>query len=445
MAKTTTLFVCNECGYESGKWYGKCPECAAWNSFTQVAQADVKATRSSSRTVIAPQNIGKIQSVAEKRTSTGYAEFDRVLGGREDNVGMVPGAVMLLSGDPGVGKSTIMLQLALHLATLGKTVVYVTGEESESQVKMRAERITSAKALGALPLFILATTDIDAAIESATQVNPDLVIIDSVQTMVSQELTGFAGSIPQIRYTTSRLVSFAKGKNIPVYLIGHVTKEGMVAGPMMLSHMVDTVLYLEGELLTGTRILRAFKNRFGDTSEVGIFLMEENGLVELSDAASFFVDKKDGTVPGSCITVVMEGSRPLLVEIQALVVPSNLAYPRRVANGIAEKRLELLLAVLQKHARVPVDRMDIFVNVVGGLKIQEPAVDLAVCLAIASSHRGKSLKSTVAIAEVGLLGEIKHVVNLEKRIKEAQKFGFKRVVSAKDGQFLNSIVQKNII
>lgn len=445
MAKTSTLFVCNNCGYESGKWYGKCPECNSWNSFTQVAQADIKATRTTARTVAAPQNIGKIKSVAENRTSTGYAEFDRVLGGRGDNVGMVPGAVMLLSGDPGVGKSTIMLQLGLNLAKAGKTVVYVTGEESESQVKMRAERISSAKTLESLPLFILAVTDIDAALESAGQVKPDLVIIDSIQTMVSEELTGFAGSIPQIRYATSRLVAFAKSKNIPVYLIGHVTKDGMVAGPMILSHMVDTVLYLEGEALTGTRILRTFKNRFGDTSEVGIFLMEESGLVELSDASSFFVDKKDGSVPGSCVAIVMEGSRPLLVEIQALVVPSNLAYPRRVANGIAEKRLELLLAVLQKHVRVPIERMDVFVNVVGGLKIQEPAVDLAVCLAIISSFQGKALQSTVAVAEVGLLGELKHVVNLEKRIKEAGKLGFKKILSAKDGQFLHVVVKRNIV
>jgi DNA repair protein RadA/Sms len=444
MAKTSTLFVCNECGYESSKWYGKCPECNAWNTFTQVPQADIKATKSRSRTVSAPQNIGKIISVAENRTSTGYAEFDRVLGGRDTNVGMVPGAVMLLSGDPGVGKSTIMLQLALNLAKNGKTVVYITGEESESQVKMRAERISSAKSLESLPLFILATIDIDAALESASQVKPDLVIIDSVQTMVSDELTGFAGSIPQIRYATSRLVAYAKSNNVPVYLIGHVTKDGMVAGPMTLSHMVDTVLYLEGEALTGTRILRTFKNRFGDTSEVGIFIMEESGLIELSDASSFFVDKKDGSVPGSCVTVIMEGSRPLLVEIQALVVPSNLAYPRRVANGIAEKRLELLLAVLQKHAKVPTEKMDVFVNVVGGLKVQEPAVDLAVCLSIASSFRGKALNSTVAIAEVGLLGELKHVVNLEKRIKEATKFGFKKVLSAQQGKFLESVIKANI-
>ncbi len=446
MAKLSSLYVCNNCGYESGKWYGKCPECDSWNSFTQVAAPDRKAAQSASRGPVAePQNIGTIKSVAENRTSTGYEEFDRVLGGRGSNVGIVPGSVMLLSGDPGVGKSTIMLQLGLNLAKAGKTVVYVTGEESESQVKMRSERIESAKSLSSLPLFILSTTDIDAALESAQQVNPDLVIIDSIQTMVSTELTGFAGSIPQIRYATSRLVSFAKGNQIPVFLIGHVTKEGMVAGPMILSHMVDTVLYMEGEALTGTRILRSFKNRFGDTSEVGIFLMEEKGLVELSDASSFFVDKKDGGVPGSCVTVIMEGSRPLLVEVQALVVPSTLAYPRRVANGVAEKRLELLLAVLQKHVRIPIERMDVFVNIVGGLKVQEPAVDLSVCLAIISSFKGKALPSTVAISEVGLLGELKHVVNLEKRIKESQKLGFKKVLSAKDAKFLNDVVTRSLV
>lgn len=444
--KLSSLYVCNNCGYESGKWYGKCPECDSWNSFTQVAAPDRKAAQAAASRgpVAAPQNIGVIKSVAENRTSTGYEEFDRVLGGRDDNTGIVAGSVMLLSGDPGVGKSTIMLQLGLNLAKAGKTVVYITGEESESQVKMRSERIENDTILGKIPLFILSTTDIDSAIESAQQVNPDLVIIDSIQTMVSTELTGFAGSIPQIRYATSRLVAFAKGNQIPVFLIGHVTKDGMVAGPMILSHMVDTVLYMEGEALTGTRILRTFKNRFGDTSEVGIFLMEERGLVELSDASSFFVDKKDGGVPGSCVAVVMEGSRPLLVEIQALVVPSTLAYPRRVANGIAEKRLELLLAVLQKHVRIPIERMDVFVNVVGGLKVQEPAVDLSVCLAIISSFKSKALPSTVAVSEVGLLGELKHVVNLEKRIKEAHKLGFKTVVSAKDAKFLNSVVTKNL-
>lgn len=438
-----SVYVCNSCGYESGKWYGRCPECDSWNSFQEVVvQAKKgKARVSSSLALPELQKIGTIQSVSESRTSTGFAEFDRVLGGKDTNTGIVPGSVMLLSGDPGVGKSTILLQLALKLSQAGKKVLYVTGEESESQVKMRAERIIESSKLSELPLFILSTTDIDLGLELAENTPPDLVIIDSIQTMVSGELTGFAGSIPQIRYATSRLVAFAKSKHIPVFMIGHVTKEGMVAGPMILSHMVDTVLYLEGEALTGTRILRSFKNRFGDTSEVGIFIMDEQGLKELSDAASFFVDKKDGQVAGSCVTVVMEGSRPILVEIQALVVPSTFAYPRRIANGIAEKRLELLLAVIQKHVRLPIERMDVFVNVVGGLKVQEPAVDLAVCLAIMSSFESKPLSSTVAIAEVGLLGELKHVVNLDKRIREAKKLGFENVVSAKQVKYLNKVAR----
>ncbi len=444
MAKT--LFICNKCGYESGKWYGRCPECDSWNSFEEMQVADKKGgSRRSTLAVPDPIQIGVVQSVAENRTSTGFGEFDRVLGGRGDNIGIVPGSVLLLSGDPGVGKSTILLQLALNLATAGKKILYVTGEESESQVKMRAERIIKkTEVLENASLFIISTTDIDLALESAEATKPDLVIIDSIQTMVSSEHSGFAGSIPQIRYATSRLVSFAKGHSIPVFLVGHVTKEGMVAGPMILSHMVDTVLYLEGEALTGTRILRTFKNRFGDTSEVGIFVMEEQGLTELSDASSFFVDKKAGGVPGSCVTVMMEGSRPLLVEIQALVVPSTFAYPRRVANGIAEKRLELLLAVIQKHVKIPVERMDVFVNVVGGLKVKEPGVDLAVCLAVMSSYKNKPLPSTAAIAEVGLLGELKYVVNLEKRVKEAKRLGFSNVLSVKNNDFLNSISHKEL-
>jgi DNA repair protein RadA/Sms len=444
MAKV--MFVCNNCGYESGKWYGKCPECGEWNTFAQISVEDTKAKSRGSRISLEPQKIGEVARVAETRTSTGFAEFDRVLGGRDGNMGIVPGSVLLLSGDPGVGKSTILLQLAIKLADSGKNVMYVTGEESESQVKMRAERIeTDRKKLDSLPLFILSTTDIDAGLESAEKSKPDLVIIDSIQTMLSTELTGFAGSIPQIRYATSRLVTFAKGRNIPVFMIGHVTKDGMVAGPMILSHMVDTVLYLEGESITGTRILRTFKNRFGDTSEVGIFIMEEKGLIELADASSFFVDKKDGAVPGSCVAVVMEGSRPILVEVQALVVPTTLSFPRRVANGIAEKRLELLLAVLQKHARIPVERMDVFVNIVGGLKIQEPAADLAVCMAIISSVQNKALASTAAIAEVGLLGELKSVVNLDKRIKEADKLGFHKVVSAKKTKYLHELAKGSAV
>jgi DNA repair protein RadA/Sms len=361
-----TKFVCASCGYESGKWLGRCPDCSSWNTFQEIS---VLTTSSKSKSLIeigassVPQPINKVKSVSQNRVSTGFSEFDRVLGG-----GVVSGSVILLSGDPGIGKSTLLLQLALKIANSGKKVLYITGEESESQVKLRAERILVGKAEPE-SLLIFSTGNIDRAIEACEKEKPDLVIVDSIQTLASESFPGFPGSLPQIRHATSRMVSFSKTNLIPVFLIGHVTKEGVVAGPMLLSHMVDTVLYLEGQELTGTKILRAFKNRFGDTSEVGIFTMEESGLMEISDTANFFMDKNKKGVPGSCLTVVMEGSRPIIVEIQALVVPTNLSFARRVASGISEKRLELLLAVMQKHLRLPFDRVDVFVNVVGGLKI----------------------------------------------------------------------------
>lgn len=439
MVKLTTVYTCSNCGYESAKWNGKCPECGNWNTFEeQVIEAKSKSgapviTLSNSKT---PQKVGDVKSRSLERISTNIEEFDRVLGGIGKYIGIVPGSVVLLSGDPGVGKSTIMLQIALQIAKGEKKVLYVSGEESESQVKIRAERIVSEKDLKVSTLSIFSSTDIDQIISVSDTSKIDLLIVDSIQTMSSNDATGFPGSLPQIRYATMKLVNFAKKNHIPVFLIGHVTKDGVVAGPMLLSHMVDCVLYLEGDTMTGTRIIRSFKNRFGDTSEVGIFLMEEKGLIQIANTQEFFLSQNEKKVPGSCITVVMEGSRPLLVEIQALAVPSQLAFPRRVSAGIPDKRLELLLAVLQKHGRINVDKYDIFVNVVGGLKVSETASDLAVCLAIASSIKNNSLKSTVAVSEVGLLGELKSVVNLEKRIKEAEKFGFKKVLTIKNAPYL---------
>jgi len=443
MAKTK--FVCESCGYETGKWYGKCPECNSWNTLTEVVLEDKKGQYStfSSKTSLVPQKIGAIKSIKEKRLYLHFEELNRVMGGSDlpSGGGIVPGSVTLISGDPGVGKSTLLLQVALFLSQEGKKVLYVTGEESETQVKMRAERIMGSEKLQKHELFITSTTDIDSVLVLAHSKRPDLLIIDSIQTMQTSGLSGFPGSIPQIRYCTSRLVALAKREQIPVIMIGHVTKEGMVAGPMLLSHMVDTVLYLEGELMTGTRILRSFKNRFGDTSEVGIFIMEEKGMVELKDASLFFTNKNNQSSPGSCLTVIMEGSRPLLIEIQALSVPSTLSFPRRVSTGISEKRLELLLAVIQKHAKISIERMDIFVNVVGGLKIQETASDLAVAMAIISSFKNMALKTSAFIAEIGLLGELKHVVNLEKRIKEANKFGAKNVITAKNAKSLSEAIK----
>lgn len=380
--------------------------------------------------------IGKIKSTSLERISTTFAEFDRVLGGNEKALGVVPGEVVLLSGDPGIGKSTIMLQIAIKIAASGKRVLYVSGEESESQIKIRAERIASEKVLSNQDLFVFSSNDIDQAILTATDKKVDLLIIDSIQTVASDEASGFPGSLPQLRYSTLKLVGFAKSTHIPVFFIGHVTKEGTIAGPQLLAHMVDCVLYLEGEALTGTRILRSLKNRFGDTNEVGIFVMEEKGLSEITNVKDFFLGTQEKAVPGSCVTAVMEGSRPLLVEVQALTVPSNLAFPRRVAQGISDRRLELLLAVLQRHGTINAEKYDVFVNVVGGLKITETASDLAICLAIASSIKGLALTQTVAIAEVGLLGETKAVINLEKRIKEAEKMGYKNIISSKNAPFL---------
>lgn len=441
-----TKFVCASCGYESGKWLGRCPDCSSWNTFQEVK---VQESVSKGKSLIeisssaAPQQISKVKSVSQDRISTGFSEFDRVLGGISENGklgGVVSGSVTLLSGDPGIGKSTLLLQLALKISSLGKKVLYITGEESESQVKLRAERILLGKNEPE-SLYIFSTGNIDAAIDACEKQKPDLVIVDSIQTLASESFPGFPGSLPQIRHATSRLVSFAKTNLIPVFLIGHVTKEGVVAGPMLLSHMVDTVLYLEGQELTGTKILRAFKNRFGDTSEVGIFTMEEQGLTEISDTANFFMNNDKKARPGSCLTVVMEGSRPIIVEIQGLVVPTNMSFARRVSSGISEKRLELLIAVMQKHLRIPFDRLDVFVNVVGGLKITETGVDLAVILACLSSYKNKPLPSTVAVAEVGLLSELKTVIGEKTRIKEAKKLGFKNIINSAQFSYLNDIMK----
>lgn len=385
----------------------------------------LSARSSFSTEEVTPKKLSQVEISKITRVPTGFSEFDRVLG-EEAKAGIVPGSVVLLSGDPGVGKSTILLQTALNMAFKGQKVLYVTGEESEAQVTLRAKRLLKKENLVDAALFILATSNIDLALNYAQKATYAVVVIDSIQTMEGRNVPGYAGSIPQVRHATGQLVAFAKGTGTPVLIIGHVTKDGMVAGPMMLSHMVDTVLYLEGEKITGVRILRALKNRFGDTSEVGIFTMQEYGLKEVNDLSELFIGEEVAN-PGSCIAVVLEGSRPILAEVQALAVHSNLPYPRRIANGIPEKRLELLLAILQKHAKLTVDKFDVFVNVVGGFKIQEPAADLSVCLAIISSLKGITLPKVAAIAEVGLLGEIKKVLHIEKRIKEAKKFGFKPV------------------
>lgn len=441
MAKSSTVYVCSNCGNESAKWYGKCPECGEWNTFQEFKVDTSLKTKSRIDSEEAkPKKLGEISTHPIERISTNIKELDRVLGG-EKSQGIVPGSVILISGDPGIGKSTLMLQLALNLSK-NKSILYISGEESEGQISHRAQRIANKKTLSNSSISIISSTDIDQVLHAVSREKIDLIILDSVQTIGSSEVTGFPGSLPQIRYVGMRVSNLAKKNNIPVFMVGHVTKEGTVAGPQLLSHMVDVVLYLEGEPLTGTRIIRSFKNRYGDTSEVGIFVMDEKGLSEITEVENFFIDTKKSAI-GSSVTVVQEGSRPILVEIQALAIKSNLSFPRRVATGISEKRLEMLLAVLQKHGRLNTYDYDIFVNVVGGLKIAETASDLSVIASIASSIKNKPLTKTVAVGEVGLLGEVKSVLQLDKRILEAKKFGFKNIYSIKNVSSILELV-KNI-
>jgi DNA repair protein RadA/Sms len=461
--KTKVSFVCQECGYDSPSWLGKCPECGAWNSLKEISNvtyptAKGQWTGGSNNKEVKPKNLKEIVYQETSRIPTEYQEMNTVLGG-----GIVAGSVSLIAGDPGVGKSTLLLQLCLSLALSGKKILYVSGEESVEQIKMRAERIqaqhgtrdtgqetknskleTGNKGQGTGEnLFLLALSDADVIVAQVEQMKPDLLVIDSIQTIESQNVSGLSGSVAQVRYGALQFVRCAKQNNIPVIIVGHVTKEGMVAGPMVLSHMVDTVLFLEGEKFAKTRILRSLKNRFGPVDEVGIFLMEENGMTEAKNPEQLFLGPSvsaEHSTPGSVLASTMEGSRAFLVEIQALVVSSKLPMPRRVSSGFDPKRLELLLAVLQKHARLPVDSVDVFVNVAGGLRLSDPGVDLGVCLAVYSSLQNVALRDVVGIAEVGLLGELRAVNGLDKREREAKKLGFERVLSAKTYKTLRDAI-----
>lgn len=455
MPKTKVSFVCQECGYDTPSWLGKCPECGAWNSLKEIRFAN--ATSGTSATGFAPQTpviSQQLKNIAYKessRISTEFGELNTVLGG-----GIVLGSATLLAGDPGVGKSTLLLQLCLSLAADGKKVLYVSGEESVEQVKMRAERIhatvnkskksevssqkLAVRSLANENLYLVATSNPDAVVGQIEKDRPDFVVVDSIQTMQSENVSGLSGAVSQVRYSALQFIRAAKTLHIPVMIVGHVTKEGMVAGPMVLSHMVDTVLFLEGEKSAATRILRSLKNRFGPVDEVGIFLMEEEGMVEVKNPEQIFLREGDLNVPGSVLVATLEGSRSFLVELQALVVYSKLAMPRRVVSGTDPRRVELLLAVLQKHVRLPLETMDVFVNVAGGLKVSDPGIDLGICLAVYSSLKNIPLTNTVGIAEVGLLGELRSVTGLEKRVREAKKLGYKEVITAKNHRFLRDVM-----
>lgn len=429
MGKARTAYVCNECGAEFSKWQGQCGECNAWNTLTQIAleaAAGPPATRRSgwAGRADAPKitALKDVRHSEEARVSTGIGEFDRVLGG-----GLVEGAVVLVGGDPGIGKSTLLLQ-ALAKMSASFPALYVTGEESLAQVAGRAVRLD-------LPLDnlqALAETGIENILQHASSARPRLIVADSVQTLWTESLTAAPGSVSQVRESAARLVRYAKETGTAVFLVGHVTKEGGIAGPRVLEHMVDAVLYFEGESGSRFRLLRAFKNRFGAVNELGVFAMGEKGLKEVSNPSAIFLSGGSAQQPGSCVLVTREGTRPLMVEVQALVDTSPLSNPRRVAVGLEQNRLAMLLAVLHRHGGIVVGDQDVFVNVVGGIRVQETAADLPVLLAVLSSLRDRPLaEKTVAFGEVGLSGEIRPVPNGEERLREAATHGFKRAIVPK--------------
>ncbi len=410
------MFVCGECGYECGKWMGKCPACGSWNTIVEVAAVTGKApAHPLSRGNSCALPLKDVQADASKRYSCGIAELDRVLGG-----GLVMGSVVLLGGDPGIGKSTLLMQAASGLCALGP-VLYVTGEESAAQLKLRASRLQVSE-----ELMVLAETDLASIELEAQRLSPAVLIIDSIQTMYNSELPNASGSVSQIREVTSMLVRYAKATGCAVFIVGHVTKEGAIAGPRMLEHMVDTVLYFEGDRQDAYRLLRAVKNRFGSTDEIGVFEMRDNGMAEISDPSSLFLS--GAGAPGCAVTCVMEGTRPILAEVQALLASSAFSNPRRMASGIDFNRLALLLAVLEKKAELRFVDKDVYVNVVGGLRLNERAGDLAVALCIASAQLDISIPPTTAfLGEISLTGEIRNVNRLEKRVQECARLGFSHV------------------
>lgn len=427
MAKRKTKYICQDCGYESAKWMGKCPGCQAWNTLVEeVEKVDTRNRstfgfgRNETSVRTKPEKITQIATEKEPRVTTSMKEFNRVLGG-----GIVPGSLVLVGGDPGIGKSTLLLQISAMLANMELPVLYVSGEESIKQTKLRADRLNVTSEL----LYVLAETnlyDISAQIE---EVKPSFVVIDSIQTMYKEEVTSAPGSVTQVRECTGDLMKIAKQNGIPIFIVGHVTKEGAIAGPRILEHMVDAVLYFEGERHHTYRILRSVKNRFGSTHEMGIFEMKEIGLEEVLNPSEIFLEERAEGAAGSTIVASMEGTRPVLVEIQALISPSSFGNPRRMATGIDQNRVPLLMAVLEKRVGLMLQNQDAYIKVTGGVKLDEPAIDLAIAVSIASSFRDQPTNpQDIFIGEVGLTGEIRRVSRIEQRVQEAAKLGFKRII-----------------
>lgn len=421
--KTKTTYICSECGYKSPKWLGKCPGCNQWNTMQETLEAKEKKTETramSGLTARYPQRIGEVKAGFETRTSTGIRELDRVLGG-----GMVQGSLILVGGDPGIGKSTLLLQICRQE---DKKILYISGEESEGQIKLRAERL----GINSENLYLLSETDVETVLESINSIRPDIAIIDSIQTMNRDDIASASGSVPQVREATNAFMRLAKSMNISMFIVGHVTKDGALAGPRVLEHMVDCVLYFEGDRQNSFRILRAVKNRFGSTNEIGVFDMRGDGLREVENPSMMLLEGRNDSVSGSCIVCALEGSRGVMAEIQALVTPTGFGNPRRMSNGIDLYRVQMLIAVLEKRARMNLSNSDVYINVAGGLRIDETAVDLGVCAAVASSQMDVPLPSDMMfIGEVGLGGELRNVAQLEKRISEAAKLGFTSAIVPK--------------
>ncbi|MBK5225264.1 MAG: DNA repair protein RadA [Thermoleophilia bacterium] len=417
MTKVHSLFTCGECGYEAHKWLGRCPDCGAWNSFTEERFAGRAADPAKVRDVT-PRRIDEIEAQAVERVKTRISELDRVLGG-----GIVPGSIVLVGGEPGIGKSTLLLQVLSNLCR-DHRVLLVSGEESPAQVKLRADRLLHDVG----PVEILAETNLDSVVAALKKTKPDLVVVDSVQTLYSDEIGSVPGSVSQVREAAGRLMRLAKEDGISVFLVGHVTKEGALAGPRVLEHMVDTVLQFEGDRNLTYRVLRSVKNRFGSTNEIGVFEMKESGLEVVDDPSALFLEEGERSC-GSSILAALEGSRALLVEVQALVAGTGMQYARQVGNGIDRSRLAMIVAVLGRRAGLNLAGSDIFVNVAGGVRVDEPAADLAVALAIASAHRDRPVKGRVAcFGEVSLTGDLRFCIGAERRVDEALKMGIETVV-----------------
>ncbi len=422
MAKKRRQFVCQECGYVSLKWLGRCPECQKWNSLTEEIEFDTSspAHRTIGKPSRQPEPIREIAASEEDRLLTGIREFDRVLGD-----GIVPGSVILIGGDPGIGKSTLLLQASDAVSQVYGTVLYVTGEESAAQTKLRANRL----GLSSEALLVLCENDLEQIERHIEAVQPGMVVIDSIQAVYLPGLQSAPGSVTQIRECAGQLLILAKSNDIPVMLVGHVTKDGALAGPRMLEHIVDTVLYFEGEQQHIYRVLRAVKNRFGSTNEIGIFEMLSRGLADVENPSVLFLGDRQENISGSVVVSSIEGTRPLLLELQALVSPSNFAFPRNTTAGVDRQRIAMLVAVLHKRLGMNIGDSDVFVNITGGVRVDEPGIDLGIIIAIISNHRDITIDPyTVLIGEVGLGGEVRPVAHIDKRLREAAKLGFKRAI-----------------